>query len=170
MFSSQDSIVDEYSELRYDPNWKDSQKGKSFLKLEDSHQEELKNFSVSSLDLPCSPSQGRLLSENCQLQGSPQNISSAIDEPGEGRDRPFRLDKEGRKTGVIYHYDSNDSLASSGCRVHFKEPKPRSEKDFVEKNKHTLGLATQQNSSYLRLHGKKQRGGCQEKIIVVRLF
>ncbi|KAL7981561.1 hypothetical protein Chor_005649 [Crotalus horridus] len=172
--SSQDSIVDEYSELRYDPNWKDSQKGKSFLQLEDSHQEELRNFSVTSRDLACSPSQGKLLFKNCQ--GSPQNISSATDgefwkpsgdKPGDGRDRPFRLDKKGRKTGVLYHYGSNDSLASSGCRVHFKEPKPRPEKDFIEKNKHTLGLATQQNSSYLRLHGKKQRGGCQEKIIVL---
>ncbi|XP_039220022.1 jhy protein homolog isoform X1 [Crotalus tigris] len=171
--SSWDSIVDEYSELRYDPNWKDSQKGKSFLQLEDSHQEELRNFSVTSLDLACSPSQGRVLSENCQ--GSPPNISSATDgefwkpsgdKPGDGRDRPFQLDKKGRKTGVLYHYGSNDSLASSGCRVRFKEPKPRPEKDFIEKNKHTLGLATQQNSSYLRLHGKKQRGGCQEKIIV----
>lgn len=172
-------MVDKYSELRYDPNWKDSQKGKSFLKLEESHREKLQNFSLASLDRACTPSQARLLSENCQFHESPQNISSAMDgefwkpsgdEAGDGRGRPSRLEKKGRRTGVIYHYGSHDSLTSSGCRVHFKEPKARSEKDFIKENKHTLGIATQQNNSYLRLHGKKQREGSQEKVIVVRLF
>ncbi|XP_032084660.1 jhy protein homolog [Thamnophis elegans] len=86
-------------ELRYNPNWKDSPAGRSFLELQE---------------------------------------------------------REG-KAEVIHHYDSNDSLASSGCRVRFKEPNLRPEKDFIEKNINTLGLATQQNKSYLRLHGKKQK-------------
>ncbi|XP_060539190.1 jhy protein homolog isoform X1 [Pantherophis guttatus] len=168
------NIVDKYSELRYNPNWKDSPEGRSFLELEDSHQNELENFSLTSLDLTCCLSQGGILSKNVQLQESPRNISSAIagelwspsgDEPGAGRDRPSRLEKKGRKAGVNHHYDSNESLASSGCRVRFKEPpKPRPDKDFIEKNKNTLGLGTQQNKSYLRLHGKKQREeGFEEK-------
>lgn len=180
VFSTQENIVDEYSELRYNPNWKDSPELRSFLELEDSHQDELENFSLTSLDLACCPSQGGIPSKNFPLQENPRNISSAIagelwnppgDEPGDGRDRPSRLDKKGREAGVIHHYDSNDSLASSGCRVRFKEPKPRPEKDFIEKNKNTLGLATQQNKSYLRLHGKKQREeGSEEKVIVARFF
>lgn len=168
--------MDKYSELRYNPNWKDSPEGRSFLELEDSHQDELENLHLTSLDLTCSPSQGGIPSKNVPLQESPRNISSAIageiwspsgDEPGDGTDRPSRLEKKGRKAGVIHHYDSNDSLASSGCRVWFKEPpKPRPEKDFIEKNKNTLGLTTQQNKSYLRLHGKKQReGGSEDKVM-----
>ncbi|XP_058050650.1 jhy protein homolog [Ahaetulla prasina] len=167
------NIVDEYAKLRYNPNWRDSPEGRSFLKLEDSHRDELGNFRLTSLDLACCPSQGAIPSKNVPLQESPQNTSSPIAgelwspsaaQPGDGQDRPSRLEKKGRKASVIRHHDSNESLASSGCRVRFKEPpKLRPEKDFIEKNKNTLGLATQQNKSYFRLHGKKQREEVSEE-------
>ncbi|XP_070621152.1 jhy protein homolog [Erythrolamprus reginae] len=173
--STRENIVDEYSALRYDPNWKDNPQGRSFLGLKDSHRDELENFSFTSLDLASRPSQGGIPSKNFQLEESPRSISPSIAaelwnselrtlEPRDGQDRPSRLDQKGGKAGIIHRYDSNDSLASSSCRVRFQEPKPRPEKDFIEKNKTTLGLATQQNASYLRLHGKKQReGGSEEK-------
>ncbi|KAM6431680.1 jhy protein homolog isoform 2-T3 [Liasis olivaceus] len=168
--ASPNEEMDEYSDLRYDPNWKDSEKGRSFLELEESHQEECKSSSFTSLELACHPSQG-FVSGNCQLQEKPQNIPSVIarefwipcDEPGDSWDGSFRLDKKGREPEIVYHYNSSDSLTSNGSRVQLKVPKPRSEKDFIEKNKLTLGLAAHQNSSYLRLHGKKQREGSQEK-------
>ncbi|XP_025029036.1 jhy protein homolog [Python bivittatus] len=168
--SPNEEITDKYSDLRYDPNWKDSEKGRSFLELEESHQEECKSSSFTSLELACHPSQG-FVSRNCQLQERPQNIPSVIarefwipcDEPADGWGGSFRLDKKGREPEIVYHYNSNDSLTSSGSRIQLKVPKPRSEKDFIEKNKLTLGLAAHQNNSYLRLHGKKQREGSQEK-------
>ncbi|KAH0623297.1 hypothetical protein JD844_031461 [Phrynosoma platyrhinos] len=148
---SQEEGADRYAELRYNPNWKKNKERSSFAELKDLHQEDEDSSPILFLD------------ENNQLQKGPQNRSPHFDRESSNscdlatsaRKGSYR--QSNKEKVVVRHYNSSPSVHSDSFSSHVKECKHRPETDFVEKNKLTLGLATQPSSSYLQRHGKKQR-------------
>lgn len=70
---------------------------------------------------------------------------------------PFRLHTRGNESSDGYYFKDSPSTYSSAFSLQIPEDRPqRAKKDFVEKNKRTLGLRTDKNKSYLQLHGKKE--------------
>lgn len=70
---------------------------------------------------------------------------------------PFRLHTKGNESSDGYYFKDSPSTYSSAFSLQIPEDRPqRAKKDFVEKNKRTLGLRTDKNKSYLQLHGKKE--------------
>ncbi|XP_053125542.1 jhy protein homolog [Hemicordylus capensis] len=177
--SDKEEMVDRYSDLRYDPNWKN--KGVAgFTDLKESHQENGKSSPVLSLGLTCSPSQFRFIDRNNQLQKQLQRIPSIFaKEPSNSCEQPTSVsnrsdqqykDQDNYQERVtVYHHNSNCSIYSNGSSTSTKASKrQQSEKDFVVKNKLTLGLAIPPHNSYLHLHGKMQREGTKDSSSIQR--
>ncbi|XP_061448682.1 jhy protein homolog [Rhineura floridana] len=162
--SNKEEIVDRYSELRYNPNWKNNKEAAGFTGLDKSLQEEDEDLPFLSLDSNGSPSQFRFIYRDRQHKKKAKNIPSGFDkellnscdQPANVSNGSCRLHDKEQEVVVLCHYNSNPSIHSDSSSTHIEEFKQRPEKDFVEKNKLTLGLITQQNNSYLHLHGKKQ--------------
>nr|XP_056716894.1 jhy protein homolog [Euleptes europaea] len=167
--SSKEEITDRYSELRYNPNWKNEGEG-SVVELKKSHSQDAQGSPFASLDMACSPSQDRLTPMDHHLEGGREDTSSISDSeplsscatPAIVSNRSHPSAKIGEQEGkaATACQDSSSSSVHSGFSAQMKYLKRQSsKKDFIGKNKVTLGLAAQQNNSYLRLHSKKQREG-----------
>ncbi|OXB65758.1 hypothetical protein ASZ78_004434 [Callipepla squamata] len=65
-----------------------------------------------------------------------------------------------------FYPHSNGFLEEKDQQEIPEDQRQRGKKNFVEKNKRTLGLRTDVNSSYLQLHGKKQEV-CQEQVTYI---
>ncbi|XP_066495802.1 jhy protein homolog [Tiliqua scincoides] len=174
--SNKQEVVDQYAELRYNPNWKNSKEGVAFSELKASHQENDQSSPALSLSSTCSSPQFGFADKNQQQQDQTQNIPSIFDRESpdpcdqstDVSDPSYQLHENrgegGRILGVACHYNSTSSLCSDWSSAQartFKEQ--RLEKDFVEKNKLTLGLPTPPRNTYLHLHGKRQREGPQRQ-------
>ncbi|KAF7241237.1 hypothetical protein EYD10_12279, partial [Varanus komodoensis] len=166
--SAQEEIVDRYSELRYNPDWKNSKEEAVFVELDELHQEDEEEEEILSVvphHLSCSPSQFRPTCRDHQLLGRPQNIPPAFsrpplnscDPPAKVSSRPYRLHNDQKELVAICPFDGGSNQWSDSSSSPVKEFKRKYGKDFIEKNKLTLGLATQQTNTYLQLHGTKER-------------
>uniref|UniRef100_A0ABM5EQ46 Jhy protein homolog isoform X1 n=2 Tax=Pogona vitticeps TaxID=103695 RepID=A0ABM5EQ46_9SAUR len=168
--SDKKNVAGQYSELRYNPNWKNDKERTSFLGSDDSCQECAENSPTLSLDSVYSPSQFGLTYRTHPRQESARNVPPGFDveflnscDPiGKVIRGAYRV-RNKEEEGTACRDDSGPRTNSDSYSPHIKGYKKRSEPetDFVEKNKLTLGLAAQQKRSYLQLHSKKQKGGHQ---------
>lgn len=162
-------ITDRYSEVRYNPNRKDEAEG-IVVELKESYQEDVRDSPLPSLNLTCSSSQDRLTAVNHHLNKRQPDAPPVSDRvsvntctpPASISDGPYlspkNLEHEGKVAGAC-QYSSRSSICSSGSSAQTKDFKQRRcKRDFIGNNKVTLGLAAQQNNSYLQLYSKKQRG------------
>uniref|UniRef100_A0A8C3QD19 Junctional cadherin complex regulator n=1 Tax=Geospiza parvula TaxID=87175 RepID=A0A8C3QD19_GEOPR len=150
--------VDKYSSLRYNPHWKTAKKGADFLEAEKAPQifgGSSGDFSVDSFYLHSGGS-----SEDNQQEAKSQDslpefelfsfyganvASSKPDGPQAKREEPA----DG------FHSKNNPGHAFPPQNQ--QDPPQRAKKDFVKKNKRTLGLQSERINSYLELHNKKQQ-------------
>ncbi|XP_029817922.1 jhy protein homolog [Manacus vitellinus] len=140
--------VDKYSSLRYNPNWKNTRKAGKASQVGGSSVD----FSQGSFYLHSSGSS----EEKSQEEANPQN--SSLEFGSEFLSFP--------EPNILV---SNEPLGlqtkkkESGDGFQPKDRPQRAKKNFVKKNKQTLGLPSERINSYLELHKKKQQG-LQEQV------
>ncbi|KAM6238331.1 jhy protein homolog [Porphyrio hochstetteri] len=149
---------DKYFELRYDPNWKNTEKGAQFLEagkaspVAGGNNLEFvqKSFYLHSHGSP----------KEKQEEAKPQDPLSGLGtqlpsfhEPRVVSRKPFRLHTKGREQAG--DCPSKDNPSTHGIK--FSNPPQRAKEDFVKKNKQTLGLHSARKISYLQLHDRKQQ-------------
>ncbi|XP_038610768.1 jhy protein homolog isoform X2 [Tachyglossus aculeatus] len=169
--------VDKYSDLRYNPNWKNNQedqKSSATKKLHQAVEIVPQNISEDSLQSSSEASFEQLKEKGKEGQSPRSSITllgSEFLSPGyehngvtsEAFSMQSSSDREEKMDQVAQY------LKSSGVEVGGFQPKSwapqkwRSKQDFVEKNKLTLGLSTQKSDSYLKLHNRKLREVHQEQ-------
>ncbi|XP_048184998.1 jhy protein homolog [Corvus hawaiiensis] len=149
--------VDKYSNLRYKPHWKRTKKGAEFFKAEKASQASVRSSEDFSLDSFYLHSDGS--SENNQQEAKTQDSLSelfsfhganvvASNEP-DGPQAKRREPAEG--------FHSRDNPGRAFPPEIQQDPPQRAKKNFVKKNKRTLGLQSEKRNSYLELHNKKQQ-------------
>ncbi|XP_027576821.1 jhy protein homolog [Pipra filicauda] len=140
--------VDKYSSLKYNPNWKNTRKAGKASQVGGSSVD----FSQESFYLHSSGSS----EEKSQEEANPEN--SFLEFGSEFLSFP--------EPNVLV---SNEPLGlqtkkkESGDGFQSKDRPQRAKKNFVKKNKQTLGLPSERINSYLELHKKKQQG-LQEQV------
>ncbi|XP_059575586.1 jhy protein homolog [Alligator mississippiensis] len=164
---SKQQSVDRYCHLRYNPNWKMIKEGGELSEVQRTSQTTEKTPQCSSGDFSYLPSKGildRTLEENNQLVEEPQNISpefnaellSPDDQIVSVSREPFRLHTEGKKPEDCQQKTSSGTYSDVSSLQSGQVKQQKAKKDFVEKNKLTLGQAANMHNSYLQLHSKKQ--------------
>ncbi|KAL1782653.1 Immunoglobulin V-set containing [Sigmodon hispidus] len=167
---SQHHIEDKYSDLRYDPNWKNKTEDEQPLAVE-ALPGSADSSSVSLPLAPLYPSREpsvRLLAGKSKEKRSPQSEASLIGseflspnyEHGNRQDESLselsgsdQEEKSSNLSGYLKSSSSHNEVFLPGSRG----PRRRKSKQyFVEKNKLTLGLPTPKTDSYLQLHNKKR--------------
>ncbi|XP_075765483.1 jhy protein homolog [Pelodiscus sinensis] len=168
---SKQQHVDRYCNLRYNPNWKNNEERAKFSGLNITHEVHERvpqdSFFVTSKDTLV-----RILEEDNQLIER-QNLSSAFDtellnldgQPVGISSAPFRLHMKGKRLADDCQYKHSSSAYGD---VFPETQKQKTKKDFVEKNKHTLGLATQKQDSYLHQHSRKRGEVHQGQVLDVK--
>ncbi|XP_074071406.1 jhy protein homolog isoform X2 [Macrotis lagotis] len=172
---SQELLVDKYSDLRYDPNWKNSKGEISTLKrLQLTEKSSTQNFSWDPL-YSSKETSFELSKEKNDLEKSPQSSVSLLGseflssnyERGDLNSESISFvstsDLGDKSTNLSEHIKSSSShndVFLPGPRL---RPK-KSKQDIVEKNKVTLGLSIHNTGSYLYQHNKKMGGIHPEKI------
>ncbi|KAG6931130.1 hypothetical protein G0U57_002180 [Chelydra serpentina] len=172
---SKQQPTDRYCNLRYNPNWKSNKEGAKFSELNRRHHVAEKIPRGSSQDSAYLLSKD-VFEENNQLVER-QNVYSAFDtellslddQPVGISSAPFRLHTEGEPSADDCQYKHSSSTYSDVFSPRSVEvQQQRTKKDFVEKNKLTLGLATQNQDSYLHLHSRKREEVRQGQVSDVR--
>ncbi|XP_074158800.1 jhy protein homolog isoform X1 [Sminthopsis crassicaudata] len=174
---SQQLLVDKYSDLRYDPNWKNNKEGgeiSTVKRLQPTEESSTQSFSwdplYSSKETSFELSRGKSdLEKSSQssvtLMGS--EFLSSNYERGDLNSESLSFlsnsdigDKSANLSEHIKSSSSHNDVFLPGPR-----PRPRKSKhNIVEKNKVTLGLSIHNTGSYLNQHNKKMGGSRPEKI------
>ncbi|KAM9220680.1 jhy protein homolog isoform 3-T3 [Dugong dugon] len=174
----QQPIEDKYSDLRYDPNWKNKKEEGQLLTVEallESLASSTENLTLDPLypskETSVEPSGGK-----DEQKKSPQSKASLLGSEFLSpdcnrcalRSQPFSelsdSDQEEKSSNLSQYVKSSSShneVFLPGSRG------PRRKKSiqyFVEKNKLTLGLPTPKTDSYLQLHNKKRGEAHLEQI------
>ncbi|KAM6190936.1 jhy protein homolog [Sarcoramphus papa] len=156
--------VDEYFSLRYNPNWKNTKEVAGFSEAEKACQVaggSSADFSQDSFYLRSNGSP----EEKNQLEPKSQDSFSefgtellSFHEPNAMvSNESFRLHTKGKESADDCYFKDSPSTYGSAFSLQIQEDRPqRAKKDFVEKNKRTLGLRSEKINSYLQLHSKKQ--------------
>ncbi|XP_067166117.1 jhy protein homolog [Apteryx mantelli] len=163
--------VDKYFNLRYDPNWKNIKEVTEFSEAKKAHQVPGRGSVEFSQDSFYLLADGCPEEKNQQMTKS-QDTSSEFDtevlnfhEPNAMiSNEPCRLYVKGKESEEDYHFRDSPSTYSSAFSLRIHDQPERAKKDFVAKNKQTLGLSTRMRNSYLQLHSKKQGEVLQEKV------
>lgn len=151
--------MDKYSSLKYNPNWRNTKEAANFFAAEKACHVAGGN-SVDSFYLHSSGSP----EEKNQQEAKSQDLFSEFGtkllnfhEPSAMvSNKPFRRHTKGKEPADSCHFKKNPST-HGGSSLQTQEHRPqRAKKDFVEKNKQTLGLRSEKINSYLQLHSKKQ--------------
>ncbi|KAL2295820.1 hypothetical protein Nmel_017344 [Mimus melanotis] len=145
--------VDKYSNLRYNPHWKSAKKGAEFFKAEKISQisgGSSGDFSVDSFYLHSDDS-----SENNQQEAKTQDSLPEFDPElfsfygaNVASNEPVGPQTKRKELADGFHSKNNPPQNQ-------QDPPQRAKKNFVKKNKQTLGLQSEKNS-YLELHNRKQ--------------
>ncbi|XP_010616341.1 jhy protein homolog isoform X1 [Fukomys damarensis] len=168
--NSQQLIKDKYSDLRYDPNWKNKKEEVQLLIVETLPE----SADSSSENLPLVPlypsketsmelSEGKEKQKKCPQSAATLLGSEFLSpdyEPGSQVSEPFSepsdSDQE-EKSSNLSKYLKSSSSHNEVFLPGSRGPRRRKSKQyFVEKNKLTLGLPTPKTDSYLQLHNKKR--------------
>ncbi|KAF1647990.1 hypothetical protein FQA23_0002152, partial [Aptenodytes patagonicus] len=156
--------VDKYFSLRYNPNWKNTKEVAEFSVTEKACQVaggSSVDFSQDSFYLHSSGSP----EEKNQQEAKSQDLFSesgtelpSFHEPNAVvSNKPFRLHTKGKESADGCHLKDSPSTYGRAFTLQIQEDGlQRAKKDFVEKNKRTLGLRSKKINSYLQLHNKKQ--------------
>ncbi|NXR00337.1 JHY protein, partial [Sagittarius serpentarius] len=164
--------VDKYCSLRYNPNWKNTKEVAEFCEAEKACQVGGGSSVDSSQDSFCFHSSGSPEEKN-QQEAKSQDSFSEFDtellrfhEPNAVvSNEPFRLRTKGEECADGCHFRGSPSTYGSALCLQIQEDRPqRGKKDFVKKNKRTLGLCSEKINSYLQLHSKKQEVARQELV------
>ncbi|KAI1230769.1 hypothetical protein IHE44_0008650, partial [Lamprotornis superbus] len=150
--------VDKYSNLRYNPHWKSAKKGAEFLKAEKSSQisgGSSGDFSVDSFYLHSDDS-----SENNQQEAKTQDSLPEFEPElfsfcgaNVASNESVGPQTKRKELAGVFHSKNNPGRAFPPQNQ--QDPPQRAKKNFVKKNKLTLGLQSEKNS-YLELHNRKQ--------------
>lgn len=155
--------VDKYFSLRYNPNWKYTKQVAEFSEAEKACQVaggSSVDFSQDSFYLHSNGSPEEKDQQEPKSQDSFSECGTELQsthEPNAGvSNEPFRLHTKGKESAGISHFKDSPSTYGSAFSLQIQNRPPRAKKDFVEKNKRTLGLPAEKINSYLHLHSKKQ--------------
>ncbi|XP_004427250.1 PREDICTED: uncharacterized protein C11orf63 homolog [Ceratotherium simum simum] len=175
---SQHPIEDKYSNLRYDPNWKNKKEEGRLLTVEalpESVDSSTENLTLGPL-YPSKETSVELSGGEGEQKKSPQSVASLLGseflspnyEHGAHGSEPFSelsdSDLE-EKWSDLSPYLKSSSSHNEVFLPGSRGPRRRKSKQyFVEKNKLTLGLPTPKMDSYLQLHNKKRGETHQEQI------
>ncbi|XP_039073619.1 jhy protein homolog isoform X1 [Hyaena hyaena] len=167
---SQQPVEDKYSDLRYDPNWKNKKEEGMFLTVEglpESVDSSTENLTSDPL-YPSKETSMELSGGKGEQKRSPQSVASLLGseflspnyERGTHRGQPSSelSDSDlGDKSSKLSQYLKSSSSHNEVFLPGSRGPRRRKSKQyFVEKNKLTLGLPTPKTDSYLQLHNKKR--------------
>ncbi|XP_044525585.1 jhy protein homolog isoform X2 [Gracilinanus agilis] len=173
---SQQLLVDKYSDLRYDPNWKNNKEEEISNLKKSQHTEEsfIQSFSWDPVSYSKETS-FELSREKSDLDKRPQSSGTLIGSEFLSSNYE-RDDLNSESVSFLSSNDTEDKSAnlseyvkssSSHNDVFLPLPRPRrrkSKQDIVEKNKVTLGLSVPNAGSYLYQHSKKMGGIHPEKV------
>ncbi|XP_037361373.1 jhy protein homolog isoform X2 [Talpa occidentalis] len=168
--SSRQPIEDKYSDLRYDPNWKNKKEEVQLLTIEalpESMESSTENLTLDPL-YPSKETSMVLSAGKGEQKNSPQSVVSLLgsefvspnyEHSAPHRSQPFSelsdsdLEESSNLSGYLKSSSSHNEVFLPGSRG----PRRRKSKHyFVEKNKLTLGLPTPKMDSYLQLHNRKR--------------
>ncbi|KFP92332.1 Uncharacterized protein C11orf63, partial [Apaloderma vittatum] len=155
--------VDKYFSLRYNPDWKNTKEVAEFSEAEKACQaagESSADFSQNSFYLRPTGSPEEKNQQESKLQDSFSEFGAELlsfHEPyAVVSDEPFRLHSEGLPAHGC-HAKGSPATCGSAAPLRTQKDRPqRAKKDFVEKNKRTLGLRSEKINSYLQLYSKNQ--------------
>lgn len=163
-----------YLSLRYNPNWKNTKEAVEFSEAEKSHQVaggSSVDFSQGSFYLHSNSSPTEMYQQEATSQGSCSDFGAGTElQSFHGPDavissEPLRLHTKGKESAAGRHFRHSPSTYGSAFSLQIREDPPRRQKkDFVERNKQTLGLRSGKTNSYLQLHAKKQEVVLQEQV------
>ncbi|KAM7030323.1 jhy protein homolog isoform 2-T2 [Acridotheres tristis] len=149
--------VDKYSNLRYSPHWKSAKKGAKFLKAEKASQISAGSsgdFSVDSFYLHSDDS-----SENNQEAKTQDSLPEFDPELfsfyGANVASNESVGPHTKRKELADGFHSKNNPGRAFPPQNQQDPPQRAKKNFVKKNKRTLGLQSEKNS-YLELHNRKQ--------------
>ncbi|XP_075579471.1 jhy protein homolog [Pelecanus crispus] len=156
--------VDKYFSLRYNPNWKNTEEVAEFSEAEKACQVaggSSVDFSQDSFYLHSNGFPEEKNQQEAKSQDSSSDFGTELlsfHEPNAVvSNEPFRLHTEGKESPAGCHFKDSPSTYGSAFSLQIQEDQSqRAKKDFVEKNKRTLGLRSEKKNSYLQLHNKKQ--------------
>ncbi|XP_012515269.1 PREDICTED: uncharacterized protein C11orf63-like, partial [Propithecus coquereli] len=172
----QQPIEDKYSDLRYDPNWKNKKEEGQLLTAEtlpgsaDSSSENLPSGPLyPSKDPSVELSKDRDRRSVASFLGS--EFLSPNYEQGTRRSEPFSDlsdgDPEEKSSSNLSQYVKSSSSHNEVFLPGSRGPRRRKSKQyFVEKNKLTLGIPSPKTDSYVRLHNKKMGEIHLEQVIL----
>lgn len=152
--------MDKYSSLKYNPHWKNTKKEAEFFQAEETSQVfggSSGDFSLDSFYLHSDDS-----SENNHQEGKGQDSLSefgaelfSFHGANVASNEPDGPQAKRREPAAGFHSRDNPGHAFP---PHNQQEQPqRAGKNFVKKNKRTLGLQSEKRNSYLELHNKKQQ-------------
>ncbi|NXK11623.1 JHY protein, partial [Herpetotheres cachinnans] len=151
--------VDQYFSLRYNPNWKNTQ----FSEAEKACQVaggSSADFSQDSFYLHSDDSTEEKNQQEAKSQDSFAEFGTELlsfHEPNAVvSSEPFRLHTKRKESADGCHFKGSPSAYGSAFSLQIRDRPQGAKKDFVEKNKRTLGLRSEKINSYLQLHSKKQ--------------
>ncbi|NXJ68611.1 JHY protein, partial [Rostratula benghalensis] len=150
--------VDKYFNLRYNPNWKNTKEVADFFVAEKTRQVaggSSMDFSEDSFYLH---SKG-FPEEKNQEEAKPQDSFSEFGTELLSFQEPNATvsNTKGKESAGVCHVKDSPRTYGSAFSLQIQKDRPqRAKKDFVEKNKQTLGLRSEKTNSYLQLHSKKQ--------------
>ncbi|XP_074417194.1 jhy protein homolog [Larus michahellis] len=156
--------VDKYFSLRYNPNWKNTKEVAEFSEAEKACQGAggtSMDFSQDSFYLHSNGSPEGKNQQEAKSQDSFSEFGTELlsfHEPNAVvSNEPFRLNTKGKESADGCPFKDSPSTYGSAFSLQTQKDRPqRAKKDFVEKNKRTLGLCSEKTNSYLQLHNKKQ--------------
>ncbi|NXK22129.1 JHY protein, partial [Arenaria interpres] len=156
--------VDKYFNLRYNPNWKNLKEVAEFSEAEKACQVargSSVDFSEDSFYLHSNGSPEEKNRQEAESQDSFSEFGTELlsfHEPNAVvSNEPFRLNTKGEESAGGCHFKDSPGTYGSAFSLQIQKDRPqRAKKDFVEKNKRTLGLRSEKINSYLQLHSKKQ--------------
>lgn len=149
--------VDKYSNLRYNPHWKSTKKGAEFLKAEKASGGSSEDFSSDSFYLHSDDSSEKNQQE-AKTQDSPSEFGPELLSFHGANDVASSepAGPQAKRRDPADGFGSKDNPGWAFPPQSQPNPPQRAKKNFVKKNKQTLGLQSEKRNSYLELHNKKQ--------------
>ncbi|NXD82344.1 JHY protein, partial [Halcyon senegalensis] len=151
--------VDKYFSLRYNPNWKNTKEAAEFSEAEKTYQvsevSSMDSFYLHSSGSPEEKNQEEATSQDSFSEFGTEALSFHEPNTMDSKE-PFRLTAKGKESADRCHFKDSPSTYGRAFSLQIPDRPQRVKKNFVEKNKQTLGLRSEKITSYLELHVKKQ--------------